>query len=75
MYTTSHSRKAKKKHIYKPVEARHHPHATYIHVSFKFVAVFLRFFMGVDGGEALSTVPVSEQASGLDLHQQCLFFR
>ena len=31
--------------------------------------------MGVDGGEAFSTVAGSEQASGLDMNQQCLFFR
>jgi hypothetical protein len=56
----------KKKLIYSTAEARDHLHAIYILVFFKFVSVFSRFVMGVDGGEAFSTVPVSEQASGLD---------
>jgi hypothetical protein len=50
-------------------EDRDHPHAIYILVLFKFVSVFSRFVMGVDGGEEFSTVPMSEQTSGLDLHQ------
>ena len=70
----SHPRRAKKL-IYNPAEVRDHPHTICSLVLFKLVSVFSRFVMGFDVGEAFSTVPVSEQESGLDLHQLCLFIR